>query len=184
VSLPAPIRVIRRKGIGSTQDLARRLADEGAPAWTVIVADRQTRGRGRADRRWSSGRGGLYFSLVLRPRMRPSSLPKLSLQAGRLTARVLAGETGLRIRVKPPNDVLAEGPGGRFRKVCGILIEAAGGEKRLDWAVVGLGVNISNRIPQDLPDAASLALLGLRRVSKTALLEALLQAFHQAWERK
>jgi len=181
---PGIRRVIHKRTLPSTQTLARELADGDAPEWTLVLADQQSRGRGRLARKWSSGRGGLYFSLILRPRMRPAALPALSLQAGRICARVLAKETGLRTRVKPPNDVLARDARGDFRKICGILIEAAGGERTLDWVVIGIGVNLDNRIPGKLEQAASIKDLGGDSASKHKLLAALLRALRKAWRAK
>ena len=97
----------RYKKLPSTQDLARKLAEDGAPPWTIVLAREQTKGRGRMERRWFSGPGGLYFSIVLRPKIAPESLAKLSPAVGEACARALCRATGLETTVKPPNDVLA-----------------------------------------------------------------------------
>lgn len=166
-------RTLALEETSSTQTVARKMADEGCPAWTVVTAKRQTRGRGRMKRRWDSGPGGAYFSIVLRPPWPPSRLPALSLRCGDILARTLARETGLKTMVKPPNDVLAASTG-PFKKVCGILIEATGTSERTEWIVIGVGINVNNKIPKTLPHAASLAALAGRpfdpdRIRKAAV---------------
>jgi BirA family biotin operon repressor/biotin-[acetyl-CoA-carboxylase] ligase len=121
--------------IGSTNDRAKALARAGAVEWTTVVADRQTGGRGRSGREWVSPPGGLYASVVLRPRFRGVSV--LPLAAGVATAEAVA-EWGARPRLKWPNDVLLDG-----RKLAGILAEAASGPAGFEWAVLGIGVNVS-----------------------------------------
>ncbi|MFC1679511.1 biotin--[acetyl-CoA-carboxylase] ligase [Elusimicrobiota bacterium] len=176
-------RLVHLRRTVSTQTYARRLADRGAEAWTVVRADRQTRGRGRMERRWSSGAGGLFFSVILRPRMKPSRLPRMSLQAGRACAAALRSATGLDIRIKPPNDILARRARDEpFRKVCGILIEASGTSREIHWVVVGIGVNVSNRIPRLLPHAASLASLTGRRPCPEAILRKLVRELRRIWK--
>lgn len=168
-------RVIRYKSCRSTQETARRLAERGEPAWTLVRAERQRAGKGRMGRRWSSGPGGLYFSLILRPRLSPDGLGRLSLASAEACAAAIARATGLKTAVKPPNDVLAFDPFGAPRKVCGILLEAAGGEKGVDWLVAGIGVNVNNRVPSSLPQAASLSALAGRRFDRDRVLSAILR---------
>lgn len=127
----------------STQTLARALAEGGAPDRTLVWADRQTAGRGRMKRKWKSPEGGLYFSLVLRPRFAPSRLADFSLTTAAEIAKALGKLTGEPFAVKPPNDVYSAGP--RPGKVCGILAEASGTPRKLDWLVVGVGVNVNAR---------------------------------------
>lgn len=121
--------------IPSTSDRLKVLARGGAVEWTVVVADRQTRGRGREGRTWVSPPGGLYVSVLLRPRLeRPGLLP---LAAGVAVAQA-AEELGVRAELKWPNDVLASG-----RKLAGILSEAASGPTGIEWVVLGIGLNVS-----------------------------------------
>lgn len=118
--------------LGSTNDRARDLARTGAPPWTVVVALRQTEGRGRAGRVWQSERGaGLWVSFVLRPRARAQG-QLLPLLAGLALARAIEAPASDAATLKWPNDVWVSG-----RKVAGILCETAG-----DDIVVGLGVNL------------------------------------------
>lgn len=174
-------RVHRFASIASTQTRARELAEAGAPAWTVVRADRQSAGRGRMDRRFSSGPGGLYLTVVLRPRMKPTGLARFSLKTGRLMTKTIAALSGVKTKVKEPNDVLALCADGRWRKVAGILIEASGGRTSLDWVAVGIGINLNNAIPETLPDAASLASIAGRTLGVERFHRGLMRALREAW---
>ena len=138
------VRAFRR--VGSTNDVARRLAIEGAPAGTVVVADEQVAGRGRAGRVWSSPPGlGLWLSVVARPPAlpEPAALPLLvGLEAARALDPFLDGDP---VQVKWPNDLLLHG-----RKVGGILCEAVWAGDAPAFVVVGIGVNVLHG-PEDFP---------------------------------
>jgi BirA family biotin operon repressor/biotin-[acetyl-CoA-carboxylase] ligase len=127
----------------STQDRAIELARGGAEDGSVVVARRQSHGRGRGDRRWESPAGGLYVSIVLRPGAPATVLP---LAIGAELARGLAETYGVRLRLKWPNDLLAVDPGGAPRKVAGILVDVVPGGDR-PAAVVGIGVNARSTGP-------------------------------------
>lgn len=143
--------VHRYDAVDSTQRVARELALTGAPHGTVVLAERQTAGRGRMDRSWSSEpRLDLTFSLILRPGGRLAEAPLLTLGAAAGLAEALD------LRVKWPNDVVT--PEGR--KVAGLLaeVEAAGAEDRVQYVILGVGLNVNRRDFADLPNATSLAL--------------------------
>jgi BirA family transcriptional regulator, biotin operon repressor / biotin---[acetyl-CoA-carboxylase] ligase len=135
--------------VGSTNDVAREWASAGAPDWALVVADAQTAGRGRGERRWLTEPGGaLAFSLVLRPTPAESGcFPRFTALAALGLTRALAG-LGLAAQLKWPNDVLLVG-----RKVAGVLVEADWQSARVEAAVVGMGVNVS---PGSVPPADSL----------------------------
>ncbi len=140
--------------VASTNDRLKSLAREAAPEWTVVISDRQTRGRGRDGRAWTSPAGGLYLSVLLRPRF--SILGLLPLAAGVAVAEAVE-EQGVRAALKWPNDVLVEDAApaapaapreaGDPRKLAGILAEAASGIPGLEWVVLGIGVNVSRAEP-------------------------------------
>ncbi len=123
--------------VSSTGDVVRDMAEAGAPEWTAVTARSQSAGRGRRGRSWHSPEGGLYLSVLVRPRVPPSLLPRLPLLAGLALCRALE-RSGLRFRLKWPNDLLLSG-----RKAAGVLAEArtTGGE--VSYAVLGFGVNLS-----------------------------------------
>jgi len=165
---------------GSTNDLALILSNTGAPDSTLIVADSQNAGRGRlAGRAWHSPPGtGLYFSLILRPGFPPSRLADFNLAAARAAAEAL-GRTGIRARVKPPNDVI--GSMGRLSgKICGILAEACGPSRRVDWLVLGVGINVNNAA-RTTPGAMSLKALTGRSWNPAGILRGFLEQFALAY---
>lgn len=136
--------------IGSTLDRAHALAGDGAPAGTLVLAETQTAGRGRAGRSWSSPAGtGIWLTLLERP-ADPIAIQVLSLRVGLRAARVLDRFAHSGVRVKWPNDLQLEG-----RKLAGILIEARWRDARPDWVAIGFGLNVT--APTGVRDAASLA---------------------------
>lgn len=160
-----PLRHLTVTDSTNTQALA--WAAEGAPEGAVVVADEQTAGRGRHGRRWAGGaRRNLLFSAVLRPRLAPPLLGRLTLAAGVGVGRAVEELTGSPAGLKWPNDVLVSG-----RKIAGILTEATLQASSLQAAVVGVGLNThwaSDEIPHDLAGkVTSLAIeLGDDRVSE------------------
>jgi len=133
----------------STQDVAHRLAADGAGSGTLVVADQQTRGRGRNGARWHSAPGaGLWLTLIERPKDF-SGVEVLSIRVGIRAARSLDRFAAEPIRLKWPNDLYVAGG-----KLAGILVEARWREERLEWLAIGIGLNIAP--PADLPGAAGL----------------------------
>lgn len=122
----------------STNDVAREWALAGAPDGAVVVAARQIRGRGRRERTWDSPAGtGLYASFVLRPDWPAEQAPNLAIVAGVAAYRALRALGVQNLRIKWPNDVLANG-----RKICGVLVEPRLGAGRIEFAVIGIGINV------------------------------------------
>jgi BirA family biotin operon repressor/biotin-[acetyl-CoA-carboxylase] ligase len=138
---------------GSTNDDARGLAESGAAAGTVVIAEEQERGRGRLGRAWHSPAGvNLMFSVVLRPTLPAGKIGLFTIAAGVAMTRAVRGLCGLDARIKWPNDVRVRG-----KKLAGILAEAGGGT---EYVVLGVGVNVNlaaESLPEDLrPIATSL----------------------------
>ena len=138
--------------VSSTNDLAREMAASGATEGTAVLAREQMAGRGRQGRSWSSPPGeGLYLSLVLRPEIKPSRSPAITLAAAIAVAETLSIDFKVPSDIKWPNDVEARG-----RKICGILVESAIEGARLQYAVMGIGVNISQReFPDEIKQSAT-----------------------------
>jgi BirA family biotin operon repressor/biotin-[acetyl-CoA-carboxylase] ligase len=131
----------------STLDVAHRLAGEGAPAGTLIIADEQTAGRGRGGKSWASAPGaGLWLTLIERPGD-TSGLDVLSLRVGLAAARALDRFAAEPIRLKWPNDLFID-----HGKLAGILVEARWRESSLEWVAIGLGVNV--RAPEGVQASA------------------------------
>jgi BirA family biotin operon repressor/biotin-[acetyl-CoA-carboxylase] ligase len=152
--LPPAYRLVALESVGSTNEEARRLAREGAEDGTLVWAREQTKGRGRSGRSWVSPPGNLYLSLVLRPDCPPAAASQLgfvaALGAGHGLAEVIPPMIDL--RYKWPNDILLN-----RRKVGGILLETeSAGADRLDWLVLGLGINVRERPPETGFPATSL----------------------------
>ncbi|HJQ25046.1 MAG TPA: biotin--[acetyl-CoA-carboxylase] ligase [Blastocatellia bacterium] len=148
--------ILRFDSLPSTNDLARQLAEQGAPEGTAILAREQTRGRGRQGRVWSSPRGeGLYLSVILRPTFAPSQATILTLAAAIAVAETLALDYHLAVDIKWPNDIHAGG-----KKICGILVESSIEKSRLDYVVLGVGVNLGQRdFPFELQAVATSLLI-------------------------
>ena len=152
--------VVLLERCSSTQSEAQARAHRGAPHGTLVLARSQSEGRGRRGRTWLSKEGGLYFSLVLRPRVAVERLPRLPLLAA---AGLLEGldSLGIDARVKWPNDVLLPvreaGPLGPFRKVAGILAEPALRNGAVDAVILGIGVNVHRPADGFPPDIADIA---------------------------
>lgn len=144
--LEAPFEVEYHEVIGSTNARAREFADEGASN-VVVLADRQTEGRGRLDREWTSPAGGVWSSILVRPDLPPSQVPVYTLAAAVATA-VAARETGVDARIKWPNDVLVPTEDGE-KKLAGILTEMEGEADRVSWVIVGVGVNANVDVTRD-----------------------------------
>jgi len=134
-------KVVHLPTCSSTQDLAKEGALGGDNEGLLVWADRQTQGRGRLGRRWSSPLGGLWFSLLLRPKIRPEQVPALVLVAALDWVHVLRSR-GVPAQVKWPNDVWAEG-----KKIGGVLTEMSAQPDRVHWVVMGVGLNVNNRLP-------------------------------------
>lgn len=121
---------------GSTNDDCKSLARAGAPEGTVVVAERQTAGRGRFGRTWISPQGGVYLSALLRPAIPPANAGALALAVALGISEGLES-LGVRTSLKWPNDVLAGGA-----KVAGVLLEMSADTDTVEWVVAGCGVNV------------------------------------------
>ena len=144
--------------VTSTSDLAKELAEEGAEHGEVVIAEAQTAGRGRRGRSWASPpRRNLYFSVVLRPDLPPARAPEMTLVASVALCDALR-QAGVQAGIKWPNDLLASG-----RKIAGILTELAADPDRVQWLVVGIGINVNARA-EDFPE-------GLRGEATSVLIE-------------
>ena len=153
---------------GSTNDEAFKLGVAGAPEGTVVIADSQTKGRGRLQRSWHSPTGSnIYTTVILRPQMDPARAPQISILAGVAVAEVLERYCPDKIKLKWPNDVLLEG-----KKVCGILSQAKAAVNKVDFIILGIGINVNiNQFPQEISNiATSLAIETGREISRQELI--------------
>jgi BirA family biotin operon repressor/biotin-[acetyl-CoA-carboxylase] ligase len=133
----------------TTMETARELAKKGAAEGSVVIAGTQTTGRGRLARTWLSPEGSLAMSVILMPAV--NKLPQLVMIASLAVVRAIKQVAGLETHIKWPNDIMLKG-----KKVCGILIENEVKEGRVNFAVIGIGINV-NFNPQDFPEIADIA---------------------------
>ncbi|UCF72967.1 MAG: biotin--[acetyl-CoA-carboxylase] ligase [Deltaproteobacteria bacterium] len=140
----------------STNTRAKDLAAGDAPEGTLIVSEKQEKGRGRKGRGWfSPPQQGIYASLILRPTISPREAPRITLLTAVAVAETLLSLTGLKVNIKWPNDILVNG-----RKIAGILTEISAHTDAIDYIVVGLGLNVNTpRFPDDIRDKATSILI-------------------------
>jgi BirA family biotin operon repressor/biotin-[acetyl-CoA-carboxylase] ligase len=130
----------------STNDVVEKLAADAVKEGIVVFAESQTKGRGRLGRKWvSPARKGLWFSLLLRPDLRPQETTRLTIVAATALRRAIESHTGLKADVKWPNDISVHG-----KKVAGILTELRAELDRVRYVIVGIGVDV-NLNPGDFP---------------------------------
>lgn len=180
VPLPPGWRLEHHVTVDSTNRLARALGDHGAPDRTAVWGERQTAGRGRRGRRWTSPSGNLYASLLLRPRVEAAEAARLTFVAGLALAQAVeAVAPRLRVRVKWPNDLLIDG-----EKLAGLLLEAGSGERGgVGYVVIGSGVNTAHHPDDAERPATSLAAHGYADVTPAGLLSAYLERFEPLYTR-
>ncbi|SFE34484.1 biotin--[acetyl-CoA-carboxylase] ligase [Alteribacillus iranensis] len=144
--------IIYKNEVTSTQEEAHEAARKGAAEGTIIVADRQLKGKGRLGRKWESPPGsGLWFSLILRPPIPPQEAPQLTLLTAVAVTEAVTEATGLQPQIKWPNDILLNG-----KKVAGILTEMQSDPDRIQAVIVGIGININQmEFPEELSDIAT-----------------------------
>ena len=172
-------RVVRLAAVASTMDEVETLARAGEPEGTVVVADVQTAGRGRAGRRWSAPAGtSVLCSVLLRPRVPPTRLGVLPLVAGIAVAEAIEGVADVSCQLKWPNDVWIDG-----RKVAGVLVSARTGAATVEHAIVGVGINVNVR-RDDLPlNATSVLVASGHPIDRERILCGLLERLDRAYGR-
>ena len=165
--------------IDYTHTAARRLAEEGAPEGTLVVADCQTGGKGRRGRQWFSPPGtGIWMTLLLRPRLAPDKVSAITLVAALSVCRAISEVTGLKTAIKWPNDLVVDG-----KKICGILTEMSLEPTRIHYVVLGIGINVNQTaFPEDLPHAYSLAMAAGHELSRETVIARIWECFEKDYE--
>ncbi len=167
----------------STNTVAFKLAEDGAPEGTVVLADSQSRGKGRLGREWSSPPGvNLYASIILRPPVLPLEASQLTFISAVAVARTVEQVTSLKVRIKWPNDLLLDG-----RKFAGLLNEMSAETEKINFVVMGIGVNINmlaGQFPADLRyPATSLLIEGGCVVERNSFVRILLREMDNIYDR-
>lgn len=178
ISRLSPQRIVGRdiqvfQQTSSTNDVAEKLARDGVAEGVVVFAESQTKGRGRLGRKWISPAGqGLWFSVLLRPRLPPASVTQLTIAAATAVARGIRTQTELAPQIKWPNDILIRG-----KKVAGILTELSAELDQVRYVVIGIGVDVNvNEFPAELNGVAtSLAIEAGRHLVRAEIAAAILQ---------
>jgi BirA family transcriptional regulator, biotin operon repressor / biotin---[acetyl-CoA-carboxylase] ligase len=167
-------RVHYYQEISSTMDIAMELARNGCPGFTVVVAESQTKGRGRLQRAWQSMLGGLYFTMVLRPQIPMALAPLINLAAAVDLASTLENLYGIQAQLKWPNDVLVKG-----QKLAGILSQMAAETDRIEFVNVGIGINVHNDTRHVQPPAVAVSQIIDRKASRADILAGFWDRFEQ-----
>jgi BirA family biotin operon repressor/biotin-[acetyl-CoA-carboxylase] ligase len=162
--------------ISSTMDAARELAEKGAKEGTIVIAEIQAHGRGRLSREWLSPKGGIYFTIILRPKISPAYAPRINLMISIAVAATIKKLFGIKAGLKWPNDVLIEGG-----KVCGILAEMNTEMDVINFVNVGIGINANTSIPRFEKTATSLKDALGREISRKGFLRVLLREI-EGWQ--
>ncbi len=157
--------------LSSTMDLAMQLGIQAAPHGTLVLAESQTKGRGRLGRSWFSPKyKGIYFSLILRPEISPSASPVLTLLAAVSICEAIKKVVGLDAQIKWPNDIFICN-----KKVSGILTEMNAEVDKVNFVVIGVGLNVNNDKKSLIAQATSLKEQAGQPVSRVLLLQELLR---------
>mgnify|MGYP000986537667 CR=1 FL=1 len=164
----------------STNDEAKSLAANGGIEGTLVVAERQVKGKGRLGRLWISPQGGIWISIILRPEFQPFEAPKLTLAAALAVTRVLRDKTNLEAQIKWPNDIFINS-----KKVCGILTEMNAELDRIQYVVLGIGLNVNidlKKFSEEIGESATSLIKELGRpVDRVKLLKSILTEIEEVY---
>ncbi|MFB9329613.1 biotin--[acetyl-CoA-carboxylase] ligase [Paenibacillus aurantiacus] len=165
----------------STQNIAHKLAEEGAEEGTLVIAEQQTSGRGRMGRAWVSPAGkGIYMSMVLRPSLPLQFAPQLTLLAAVALCRALKELVPVEIGIKWPNDLLING-----KKISGILLESSAEDERIRHVIMGIGISVNLTIedyPSELAEiATSLRIASGEIVDRASVVGAFVKQFEHLY---
>jgi BirA family biotin operon repressor/biotin-[acetyl-CoA-carboxylase] ligase len=169
---------------GSTNDAILQIANSNSKEGLVVFAEHQTAGRGQRGNRWESAAGkGLWFSILLRPKIDLASSPQLTAWAAEAVSGAIQNEFSLTPTIKPPNDVQIDG-----RKIAGVLVEMRAQEKAAHLAIAGIGVNV-NQSRKDFPKelqsrAISLAMVLGKQIDRQSFAVALLRKLDRTYREK
>ncbi|UOQ42733.1 biotin--[acetyl-CoA-carboxylase] ligase [Halobacillus salinarum] len=168
--------------VESTQAIAHRMAKQGKPHGTVIVADEQVKGKGRMSRPWHSPKGkGIWMSLLLRPELAPIQAPQLTLLAATVLAELISHYSELDPKIKWPNDILVN-----HKKISGILTEMQAEQDQIQYVVLGIGINVNqeeDEIPEEIRHkASSLKIESNKTWEVQTVIQHILRLFEQTYD--
>ncbi|OPX89513.1 MAG: Bifunctional ligase/repressor BirA [Pelotomaculum sp. PtaB.Bin117] len=168
--------------VSSTNDMAKELVRQGARDGSIVVAEEQTGGKGRLGRKWHSPKyKNVCFSVILYPSVNPSEASQMTMVTAVALALAVRKKTGVPVGIKWPNDLFVGG-----RKICGILTEMSAELDRIDYLVVGAGLNVNQELielPEEVRDiATSLKVETGAELARVDLLQAMLEEYEQWYQ--
>jgi BirA family biotin operon repressor/biotin-[acetyl-CoA-carboxylase] ligase len=174
--------IIHFEEIDSTNNYAKKIANEGCLHGTVVIADKQTMGRGRVGRQWQSdSTGGIWFSIIVRPELEPEDIQIITLAASVAVVQAINETQGIVCGIKWPNDIILDG-----RKLCGILTELSAEPGHINYVVVGIGINVNQNIDSFNDEikqkATSIRMHMGKPVSRVGILAGILTGFEKAYD--
>lgn len=169
------------ESVESTQKIAHKLASQGVPEGTVVIADEQRSGKGRMNRNWHSPKyTGIWMSLILKPNIPLTKAPQLTLLTAVAVVQAMEEITGLTPGIKWPNDILIDG-----KKVTGILTELQAEADRIHSIIIGVGINVNQKLedfPLELQDkASSLSIQKGEQISRAELIRTIFKHFEKLY---
>ena len=181
LSLPCASRMVSVDVLDSTQNLARELASQGCESNTLVLAYEQTEGVGRDGKSWNGGRGGIYFTLVLHPQ-KDIAEQALCTKATHAIVSALNNLFAFKTKAKNPNDVLAlDAKTKTWKKLAGVLVEKGQDESQNPYILLGVGINVNNKLPVSLHQATSVKKLLGREIDPEWILQEVLEAFFETY---
>lgn len=174
--------IIHKPSTASTQNIAHELAREGAPHGTIVIADRQTGGKGRMNRSFhSDSDAGIWMSLLIRPQILPYLAPQLTLLTATVLAEAIDTMFHIEAQIKWPNDVLID-----EKKAAGILTEMHAEQDQIQYVVIGIGINVNQKqsdFHDDIQDkATSIGMHTNQTIDKQQLIQEILKIFECQYE--
>lgn len=164
----------------STNNVIKRMAEEGAAHGTLAIAEIQTAGRGRRGKQWASPKGsGIWMSFLLRPEILPQKASMLTLVTALAVRQAIFKVCQLPVLIKWPNDIVSGG-----RKVCGMLTEMSAELEWVHYVVIGIGINVNMKeFPEEIRETAtSLRMECERKINRSSLIAAFGEAFEEYYE--
>lgn len=166
--------------VDSTNSRAKQMAENGAPHGTLVLAERQEKGRGRRGRSWNTASGtAVAMSLILRPQLLPEQASMMTLVMGTAAVRACNRFLNGRAKIKWPNDIVVDG-----KKICGILTEMSAEMEAIHYLVIGAGFNVNTQeFPEEIKDAATSISQALgHKISRSECIQYVLEAFEECYE--
>jgi BirA family biotin operon repressor/biotin-[acetyl-CoA-carboxylase] ligase len=169
-----PYKVYYYKEVTSTMDIAKEIAEKGEEA--LIIAETQTKGKGRMGRFWYSPKGGIWMSLVIKPSFSLKEAYLLTYIASLATALAIEKIAGIKVFLKWPNDIIYK-ENDKEKKLAGILLEVKAEIDKIDYAIIGIGINVNNEISSLVPEAISLKEILKKELKRKDIIKELIKEF-------